>query len=67
MQQIRYPRKKWITSWTHTTCKTESEEILLENPDRLITSKAIESIVKTFQKSKPQDQMASLANSCRNV
>ena len=43
-----------------------NQEEILNRKSRLITSKPIESVVrKLFKKRKPQDQMASLANSAK--
>lgn len=39
----------------------------MENRNRPITGKEIESVIKTFQQRKIQDQMASLVNSTKHL
>ena len=50
---------------THTLPKLKQEEI--ENLNRPITSEEIESVIKSLQKIRVQDQMASLGNSTRHL
>ena len=49
----------------HNLLKLNQEEI--ENINRPITSTEIETVIKIFQQTKAQDQMASQANSIKHL